>query len=602
MSATPARGRALAAPARRRATAGAAAQAAWRRRRLVLLLDEPVDRRLHGLLRLPARDERVPLVHALRPALAAALGRARELPLPASRTTRRSGRRCKNTLWLIAVAVPLQVLFAFGVAMMLARARRGVGFFRTIFYLPALAPPVAATLGFVYILNPATGPGEHASSARSASRARSGSSRRSGRSRRSSCSALWGIGNTMIIFLAAVLDVPQHLYESAELDGAGPLQRLRWVTLPTISPVILFAVVIGVIQGLQYFTQAYVAASIASGQASQAGDDAVERPRLPGGLDALLSRAALPARASATSTWATRRRWRCCCSSSSFAVTLVIIRNSRRWVHYRRGGASERRRAVAAPLVRRRAAGRRAPAAASCSRSPNHSLLIARRDRVPRAVRLHRADVADDERPGALVASSGRTRSAGSNFVDVFTTGAALALDAEHDDLRGARDARRARLEHPGRLRARAAALARAATPSFMIVLVALMLPPQVTVVPLYVMWAKLHLVGTLWPLIIPNWFGDAFSIFLLRQFFLTIPEEYLDAARVDGCGELRILVTVVAAAREAGDRRRRAVLVPLHVQRLLPAAALHGREPAQLGAVDRARRSSARCTRCSGT
>ncbi len=81
---------------------------------------------------------------------------------------------------------------------------------------------------------------------------------------------------------------------------------------------------------------------------------------------------------------------------------------------------------------------------------------------------------------------------------------------------------------------------------AFLVVLVALMLPPQVTVVPLYVMWAKVHLVGTLWPVIIPNWFGDAFSIFLLRQFFLTIPEEYLDAARVDGCGELRILYTVV--------------------------------------------------------
>ena len=84
-----------------------------------------------------------------------------------------------------------------------------------------------------------------------------------------------------------------------------------------------------------------------------------------------------------------------------------------------------------------------------------------------------------------------------------------------------------------------------------MVVLVALMLPPQVTVVPLYVMWAKFHpfgfnFIGTLWPVILPNWFGDAFSIFLLRQFFLTIPEEYLDAARVDGCGELRILGTVV--------------------------------------------------------
>ena len=83
-------------------------------------------------------------------------------------------------------------------------------------------------------------------------------------------------------------------------------------------------------------------------------------------------------------------------------------------------------------------------------------------------------------------------------------------------------------------------------------VLVALMLPPQVSVVPLYVMWAKLgnaigiQFIGTLWPLIIPAWLGDAFSIFLLRQFFLTIPEEYLDAARVDGCGEYRILATVV--------------------------------------------------------
>jgi multiple sugar transport system permease protein len=80
----------------------------------------------------------------------------------------------------------------------------------------------------------------------------------------------------------------------------------------------------------------------------------------------------------------------------------------------------------------------------------------------------------------------------------------------------------------------------------FIVVLVALMLPPQVSVVPLYVMWTKLHLVGGLTPLIAPNWLGDAFSIFLLRQFFLTIPQEYLDAARVDGCGELRILTTVV--------------------------------------------------------
>jgi multiple sugar transport system permease protein len=80
----------------------------------------------------------------------------------------------------------------------------------------------------------------------------------------------------------------------------------------------------------------------------------------------------------------------------------------------------------------------------------------------------------------------------------------------------------------------------------FLIVLISMMLPPQITVVSLYILWAKLDLVGTLAPLIIPNWLGDAFSIFLLRQFFLTIPDEYLDAARVDGCGEVRILTRVV--------------------------------------------------------
>ncbi len=173
----------------------------------------------------------------------------------------------RNTLWLMAFAVPLQVLFAFGVALMLTRARRGVGFFRTVFYLPALAPPVAATLGFVYLLNPATGPVNvilghlgiegplwfNSPTWSKPSLVLLG---------------MWGVGNLMIIFLAALIDVPRHLYESALIDGAGPLQRLRWVTLPTISPVILFAVVIGVIESLQYFTQAYVAASVATGQAA----------------------------------------------------------------------------------------------------------------------------------------------------------------------------------------------------------------------------------------------------------------------------------------------------------------------------------------------
>jgi multiple sugar transport system permease protein len=72
-------------------------------------------------------------------------------------------------------------------------------------------------------------------------------------------------------------------------------------------------------------------------------------------------------------------------------------------------------------------------------------------------------------------------------------------------------------------------------------VIATMMLPPQVTVVPLYIIWARFHLTGTLWPLIIPTLFGDAFSIFLLRQFLIGIPSEYADAARVDGCSEFGV-------------------------------------------------------------
>jgi multiple sugar transport system permease protein len=82
---------------------------------------------------------------------------------------------------------------------------------------------------------------------------------------------------------------------------------------------------------------------------------------------------------------------------------------------------------------------------------------------------------------------------------------------------------------------------------SLTLVIAMMMLPPQVVIIPMYLFWAKqLHLSGTLWPLIIPMAFGDAYSIFLLRQFLLTIPGEYLDAARVDGCGEWRTLLRVV--------------------------------------------------------
>jgi multiple sugar transport system permease protein len=77
-------------------------------------------------------------------------------------------------------------------------------------------------------------------------------------------------------------------------------------------------------------------------------------------------------------------------------------------------------------------------------------------------------------------------------------------------------------------------------------VITMMMLPPQVTIVPVYRMWAALDLTGTLWPLILPNLLGDAFSIFLLRQFLVSIPQDYSDAARVDGASELQIMLRVI--------------------------------------------------------
>ncbi|MFF6826055.1 ABC transporter permease subunit [Streptomyces longwoodensis] len=89
---------------------------------------------------------------------------------------------------------------------------------------------------------------------------------------------------------------------------------------------------------------------------------------------------------------------------------------------------------------------------------------------------------------------------------------------------------------------------------ALMLVISMMMLPPQVVVIPMYLFWAKqLDLSGTLWPLIVPMAFGDAFSIFLLRQFLTTIPNEYVDAARVDGCGDLRTLLRVIVPMAKPG-------------------------------------------------
>jgi len=235
----------------------------------------------------------------------------------------------KNTLWLIAVMVPAQVLFAMGVALLLSRARRGAGALRTIFYLPALAPIVAATLGFAYLFNPANGPVNTILSwfgiegplwLNGASTAKP----------TLVLLGLWSVGNLLIIFLAAVLDVPTTLLESAELDGAGAFRRFFHVTLPSISPVLLFAIVIGVIDALQYFTQAYVAAGVAQG--GQAGESA-KALGYPEGAT-LFYPIYLYEQAFGRFNMGYASAMTVVMLIVALALTGLILRNSRRWVYY----------------------------------------------------------------------------------------------------------------------------------------------------------------------------------------------------------------------------------------------------------------------------
>jgi multiple sugar transport system permease protein len=176
----------------------------------------------------------------------------------------------RNTLWMVVVFVPARIIAAIGLSMLLTQLKRGAGFFRTIFYLPSLVSPVAATIAFVYLLKPGTGPVNHLLGLIGIDGPLWFNSPQWAKPSLVLL-GLWSIGDLMVIFLAGVLGVPESLYEAAALDGANAWHRFKSITLPTIRPVILFAAVTGVIYTLQYFDQAAVAGSIASGQATTGG-------------------------------------------------------------------------------------------------------------------------------------------------------------------------------------------------------------------------------------------------------------------------------------------------------------------------------------------
>ncbi len=155
------------------------------------------------------------------------------------------------------VAVPVGIAAGLGLALLLNLEIRGISVYRTIFYIPSIVPVVATSVVFVWILNPQIG-------------LVNGLLRVFGIVGPAWLQdttwafwslvfmSLWAVGGGMIIYLAGLKDVPMTLYEAAIIDGAGPLQRTWHVTLPMITPVIFFNLIMGVIGSFQYFTQAYI--------------------------------------------------------------------------------------------------------------------------------------------------------------------------------------------------------------------------------------------------------------------------------------------------------------------------------------------------------
>jgi multiple sugar transport system permease protein len=155
------------------------------------------------------------------------------------------------------VAVPLGTCGAVMLALLLNLEVKGIAVFRTIFYLPSIVPTVATSMVFIWLLNPQiglinsllrnfgiVGPA-WLSDARWAPWTLV-------------FMALWGVGGGMVIYLAGLKDIPTYLYEAAIIDGANAFTRMRLITLPMLTPVIFFNVVMGVIGAFQYFTQAYI--------------------------------------------------------------------------------------------------------------------------------------------------------------------------------------------------------------------------------------------------------------------------------------------------------------------------------------------------------
>lgn len=169
------------------------------------------------------------------------------------------GKSLYNTAFFTVISVPLNLTAALGAAMLLNLRIRFQGVFRTVFYLPAVMPAAANAILWFWILNPEVG------LANAVLRLVGLPELQWLNDPTTSKPAfivmhLWSIGNTMVIFLAGLQGIPQTLYDAAAVDGAGRWHRFWAVTIPMLSPVILFNLVLGIIASFQIFTSAFLLA------------------------------------------------------------------------------------------------------------------------------------------------------------------------------------------------------------------------------------------------------------------------------------------------------------------------------------------------------
>lgn len=225
-----------------------------------------------------------------------------------------------NTLYYAVIAVPLNLAIAVGVALLLNLNVRGQSVFRTIFFLPTIVPDVAAGMLWAWLLNPQFG-AVNALLKAAGLPALGWLSDPTWAKPSLILINAWTFGTSMVIFLAAVQDIPQHLYESAELDGANAWRRTWHITLPMLSPTIFFNLVLGIIGAFQYFTTAFV---VSGGQGGPAGSTTF--------YSLLLFRNAF---SYFKMGYASAMAW--LLFVVVMLVTLVLFRTSSRWVYYEGG-------------------------------------------------------------------------------------------------------------------------------------------------------------------------------------------------------------------------------------------------------------------------